>query len=223
MKEMNNKKRHRLLFIIVALFVIGIVGYFSYEGILTRLGEFIVYHEKARPSDAVIVLNTGLEYHPRLIEAADLYRKGLVKRVVINGNRKDDVLRGLEEKGFTRCCPWYEEPLRILKMLGVPRERVLYISVEDAYDTVTEASAVGKELIRHGYGRIIITTSKYHSRRAHYIWTRMYKDKFAVFTVAAKADPFDPDGWWKEGRQIRWVMAEYGAWIYYWWKKFKED
>ena len=133
------------------------------------------------------------------------------------------MLRSLEGVGFTRCCPWYEESLRILEMFGVPRERVLSISVEDAYDTVTEASAVGKKIIRHGYGSIIITTSKYHSRRAHYIWTKMYKDKFAIYTVAAKADPFDPEAWWKEGRQIRWVMAEYGAWVYYWWKKFQEN
>jgi len=31
-------------------------------------------------------------------------------------------------------------------------------------------------------------------------------------------DPYDPGSWWRNGRQIRWVMAEYGAWIYYWWK-----
>jgi hypothetical protein len=24
---------------------------------------------------------------------------------------------------------------------------------------------------------------------------------------------------WKQGRHIRWVLAEYGAWGYYWWKE----
>ena len=220
---MKHNKKTRLLFVLGILLVFGVAGYFSLGRILGGLGDFIIYRETVQPSDAVIVLNTGLEYYPRLIEAADLYREGFAKRVVINGNRKDDVLRNLEEKGFSRCCPWDEESLRILEMFGVPRERVLSISVEDAYDTVTEASAVGKKIIRHGYGSIIITTSKYHSRRAHYIWTKMYKDKFAIYTVAAKADPFDPEAWWKEGRQIRWVMAEYGAWVYYWWKKFQEN
>jgi hypothetical protein len=36
--------------------------------------------------------------------------------------------------------------------------------------------------------------------------------------VSAKTDPYDPGGWWKDGRQIRWLMTEYGAWIYYYWK-----
>ena len=223
MRRMNHNRKKRLLFVVGALLVIGIAGYFSFGKIMGGLGEYIMHHEIAQPSEAVIVLNTGLEYYPRLIEAADLFREGLAERIVINGNRKDDILRGLEKKGFTRCCPWNEESLRILAMLGVPREKVISIDVEDAYDTVTEAEAVGKEIVRQGYRRIIITTSKYHSRRAHFIWTRMLGEKLDIYTVAAKADPYDPHGWWKEGRQIRWVMAEYGAWIYYWWKEFKED
>ncbi len=191
--------------------------------ILHGLGEFIVHDEPAAPSDIVVVLNTGQEYYPRLIEAADLYRNGFAKRVLINGNRKNDALRSLEERGFNSCCPWYEDSLRILSMLGVPREKVIYVGIENAYDTMTEAAAVGRVLIGKRYEKIIITTSKYHSRRAHFIWTRMFGDQWSLYTVAAKTDPFDPRGWWREGRQIRWVMAEYGAWIFYWWKNLKED
>ncbi len=203
--------------------LIGTTIYLFGEKALCTLGEFIVHDEKVTPSDVVVVLNTGPEYFPRLIEAADIYRKGLTDQVVINGNRKSDVLRRLEEKGFKRCCPWYEDSLRILSMFGVPRKKIISLSVEDAYDTTTEAAAVGKELIRRGFKRIIITTSKYHTRRAHFIWTKMFGDKLSLYTVAAKKDPFNPRGWWKEGRQIRWVMAEYGAWIFYWWKSLKED
>ena len=36
-------------------------------------------------------------------------------------------------------------------------------------------------------------------------------------------DIYNPQGWWREGKQIRWVLAEYGAWIYYYWKVLKED
>lgn len=212
-----------MFFIFGALFLIALVLYFSMGRILHGLGEFIVHDEPAAPSDIVVVLNTGQEYYPRLIEAADLYRNGFAKRVLINGNRKNDALRSLEERGFNRCCPWYEDSLRILSMLGVPREKVIYVSIEDAYDTMTEAAAVGRVLIEKQYGKIIITTSKYHSRRAHFIWTRMFGDQWSLYTVAAKTDPYDPGGWWREGRQIRWVMAEYGAWIFYWWKNLKED
>jgi len=137
---------------------------------------------------------------------------------VINGNRKTDVIRNLENKGFQRCCPWYEDSLRILSLYGVPREKVLCVNAEDAYDTMSEAEVVGNELIQQGISRIILTTSKYHTGRARFIWAKMYKERLSITPVSAKSDPYDPKGWWKHGRQIRWVLAEYGAWVYYWWK-----
>ena len=199
------------------------IGYFFREKALCALGEWVVLDDKATPSDAVVVLNTGPEYFPRLIEAADLYRKGLTDQIIINGNRKTDVLRQLEAKGFRPSCPWNEDSIRILSMFGVPRKKIISVSIEDAYDTTTEAEAVGKVIMGRGYNRIIITTSKYHTKRAHFIWTRMFGDKLSLYMVAAKTDPYNPKGWWREGRQIRWVMAEYGAWIFYWWKSLREE
>jgi hypothetical protein len=64
-----------------------------------------------------------------------------------------------------------------------------------------------------------VTTSKSHTRRAGFIWRNLFKNRLTVRVVAAANDPYDPAGWWKQGRQIRWALAEYGAWIYYWWKK----
>jgi hypothetical protein len=46
----------------------------------------------------------------------------------------------------------------------------------------------------------------------------MYGDDLVVNMVGAQSDSYDPNLWWKDGRQIRRVLAEYGAWIYYWWK-----
>jgi len=211
----------RLLFFILIILLIAIFLYLFSGTILCGLGRFLVFDEDSVPSDAVVVLNTGVEYSPRLIEAARLFRDGFARKVVINGNRKTDVLRGLEKRGFKKCCTWYEDSLRILSLFGVSRDKVVYISAEDAYDTVTEAEAVGKELLKKGFTRIIITTSKYHTRRARYIWKKMYGGKLAICSVSAKTDPYDPRGWWRQGRQVRWVLAEYGAWVYYYWKDFK--
>ena len=173
--------------------------------------------------DAVVVLNTGLEYYPRLIEAASIFKGGWADQVVINGNRKTDVLRELEAQGFQPCCPWYADSLQILTMFGVPKNRIVWISAEDVYDTVTEAEAVGKELLDRNIRTIVVTTSKFHSRRANAIWKDMYEDDLTVYVVPAESDPYDPQSWWKDGRQIRWVLAEYGAWVYYWWKSLTQD
>ena len=158
-----------------------------------------------------------MEYYPRLVEASDLYRRGLVNKIVINGNRKTDALRRIEARGFQPCCPWYEDRMRILALFGVPRKAVIAVSAEDAYDTVSEAEMVGNAILGKGLIRIILTTSKSHTRRAHFIWTKMYGKGLTITPVSAKTDPFDTKWWWKHERQIRWVLAEYGAWVYYWW------
>jgi uncharacterized SAM-binding protein YcdF (DUF218 family) len=213
------KNFKRLLLYIFFIFAVIILLYSISGRLFHDLGEFLVQDEKPDYSDAIVVLNSGDEYYPRLIEAAELYNNGLAERIIINGNRKTDVLRDLERRGFQSCCPWYEDSLRILSLLGVPRDKVIYISIEDAYETVTEAEAVGDNILRMGYKKIILVTSKYHTRRARHIWLEMYEGRLSVCSVSAKTDPYDPGGWWKDGRQIRWLMAEYGAWIYYFWKK----
>ncbi len=206
------------LFVLVVVALVLLFWLFS-GFILTRVGRFLICNQKPFAADAVVVLSTGVEYYPRLMEAADLFRKGFARKVVINGNRKTDVLRELEKRGFEKCCPWHEETVRILEVLGVPRKDVLPINAEDAYDTVSEAKIVGRQLMERGFKRLIITTSKSHTCRAYHIWSSMFKGEMFICTVSAKTDPFDVNGWWKQGRQIRWVLAEYGAWIYYGWKE----
>jgi uncharacterized SAM-binding protein YcdF (DUF218 family) len=205
----------------VLVFVICVFFFWLFSGpIFAQLGQFLICDQKPVVSDAIVVLCTGVEYYPRLIEAAELFKKGYAGKVAINGNRTTDELRDLRKRGFEECCPWHENSVRILEMLGVPRKDILTISAENAYDTVSEAEAVGRELIREGYQNVLIATSRSHTRRAGFIWKNMFKDQLSIRTVAAGTDPYNPSGWWKQGRQIRWVLAEYGAWLYYWWKRF---
>jgi len=208
----------RSIWILTALALMAVA--FVFSGTFFKIiGDIIVIDDDAASADAAVILNTGIEYYPRLIQAAMLYRQGLAENIVINGNRKTDILRDLETQGFKTCCPWYSDSVGILTMLGVPENKIIPISVEDAYDTVSEADAVGRELVKRKLTTVIITTSKYHTRRAKFIWQKMFNQRLTIYMVSAKTDPYDPHYWWKDGRQIRWVLAEYGAWIYYWWKE----
>ena len=206
-----------------AIIVISFLFLFLFhKPVLRMIGHWIVINEEPHHSEAVVVLCSGVEYYPRLIEAAQLFNRGIVKKIIINGNRKTDEIRELEAKGYQPCCAWYEDSLRVLDVFNVPRSAIIPISMEDAYDTISEAKGVGEVVISRGIGQIILTTSKYHTRRALYIWKKLYKNKLKISMVAANKDPYDPDNWWKDGRQIRWLMAEYGAWIYLAWKNIME-
>jgi len=55
--------------------------------VLSLLGHFLVHDQEFEQADVTVVLNTGSAIYPRLIEAADLYTKGKIKKIVINGSR----------------------------------------------------------------------------------------------------------------------------------------
>jgi uncharacterized SAM-binding protein YcdF (DUF218 family) len=190
-----------------------------HEKILSGIGSLLIVKDIPTKAEAAVVLNTGVDIYPRLIEAASLYKQVKAERVVINGNRKTDILRNLESSGYEPPHKWYAREISILTHQGVAKDHIVAISAEDAYDTISEAKIVGKILINNGMANVIITTSKFHSRRARHIWSKMYKGKLKIYVAPAQNDPFNPEAWWKNGRQIRWVLSEYGAWAYYYWMK----
>ncbi len=206
----------RKIFLVVLLFGFLVV---IHGKILTGVGSLLVVQDIPPKAEAAVVLNTGVDIYPRLLEAADLYKQGRIEKVVINGNRKTDILRDLESSDYDPPCKWYAEEISVLVFKGVAKDHIIAISAEDAYDTISEAKIVGETLINNGMSNVIITTSKFHSRRARHIWSRMYRDKLQIYVAPAQNDPFNPEIWWKNERQIRWVLSEYGAWIYYYWMK----
>ncbi len=208
-------KKTKLLLAILA--ICGL--YFFPAPILTPVANLLIVDDVLERSDGIVVLNTGVEIYDRLIEAAEIYKRGLAGKVIINGNRKNERVKKLEELGYKPWCPWDEDHIRILELLGVKRQDILSISAPDAYDTVSEAEVVAATLSKLGMKRLIITTSKTHTGRAIHIWRSGYGDTFSLLSAAAKSDPFTASMWWRDGRQIRWVLQEYGAWLYYYWKK----
>ena len=206
----------RKFFFIVLLLALLVI---FHEKILTGIGTFLVAGDIPQKSDAAVVLYTGVDIYPRLMEAASLYQNGIAAKVVIDGNRKNDILRDLESSGYEPPCKWYAEEVSILIHQGVAKDHIMAISAEDAYDSITEAGIVGEILINNGMEDVIITTSKFHSRRALHIWNSIYRGRLKIHVAPAQDDPFNPGAWWKDGRQIHWVLSEYGAWIYYYWMK----
>jgi len=198
------------------LLILGAL-YWAFTPAMTTIGNFLIKNNTLSNSDAVIVLTTGVDYYPRLTEAAQIYKQGLTKKVIINGNRKSDTLRKIEAMGFNAPCHWSEKFIQMLAIMGVPRDKVIVVNGEDIFDTVSEAKVVGEYAHTHGMKDLTIVTSKFHTRRAGYIWEHVYPNRFSISVAAAKDDPFNPAAWWKSGRQIRSLLGEYGGWFYYFW------
>ncbi len=209
-------------FVIIIAILIALL-FFYRDQWLGYLGHSLIVDDPNATAEVAVVLTTGVDYVPRLLQAAQLYREKRVKRVMINGNRKTDAIRKLEAQGYVPACKWYENSLRILEMHGVPRDKVWTVSAEDVFDTVSEAQTIRGSLLKNDIDSMIITTSKFHSRRARFVWRKVMGTDQGIYSSVADDDPFDPDGWWQDGRQVKQVMAEYGGMAYYVWKRPWED
>ncbi|UCG39465.1 MAG: YdcF family protein [bacterium] len=185
----------------------------TFLGVTMAVGALVRADEPAR-ADAVVVLFHDTEIYLRMTEAARLYREGYVPKVVINGGRVHPVLKEMEAGGFSRDWRWEEEYRDYLRFLGVPLEDVIFIQVEDSFDSWGEATYLGERLRRLGMKDLIITTNKYHSRRAGYVWERLYGGVFGIRVVPVRSEPFSAWSWWREGRQFKWTLYELGSWIF---------
>ena len=215
-KIISSLWKHKIISILILiLLALGAFCIFR-KPILTSVGNYLVRTDKFTHADVAVVLNSYPL--PRLIEASRLYKGKTVDKIVINGNRKSEAKIWLEERGYKPPFPWYNTSMKILELLGVPEEDVILISAEDAYDTVTEAYYVGKELAKMDIKAIAVTTSKFHSRRAGLIWDRIHSKQFKIYVVATQEGFFEPDRWWKDGKQTRILLSEFGAFLFYYWK-----
>jgi uncharacterized SAM-binding protein YcdF (DUF218 family) len=101
----NNHQRQRLVRITVVILIAATAVYLFSASILTAIGSFIVIDEKPVRSDAVVVLNSGVEYYPRLTEAASLYNRGFAQTIVINGTARPTFCVNLKKRGMKPAAP----------------------------------------------------------------------------------------------------------------------
>lgn len=181
---------------------------------LTAVSYSLERSEAPVASDAAVVLFHDTEVYMRMTEAARLYQEGYVRKIVVNGGRVHPVLKKMKAQGLSREWKWDEEYHSVLEFLGVPLKDVIFIQVEDAFDSKGEARFLGRKLMELGFKELIITTNKYHSRRAGYIWEKLYGDDMRILVVPVRDESFSPFTWWKDARQFKWTIYETGSWLF---------
>lgn len=129
----------------------------------------------------------------RAREAAELYRRGLVSEVWIT--RPADASAELHSLGIDFIGePFYNQT--VLIKLGVPFEkiRVLDDPIVNTQDEVEEIAKVARTENLH---RVIIVTSKAHTRRTQLIWKKLVGADPAVLIHGTPFDSFDAAHWWR--------------------------
>jgi uncharacterized SAM-binding protein YcdF (DUF218 family) len=171
-----------------------------------RAGRYLVVETPLQPADAIVVL-AGPRVE-RWLEGVELYREKVAPRILLSSGRieaAESALRARDIK-FPREVDLIKDAM---VQLHVPADRIE--TFPDGVDnTAAEASVTHGIASQRGWRRLIVVTSKYHTRRSLYAFEREFRGSGVQIQVhATRFDTARPDAWWKHRADFRYVISEY--------------
>ncbi len=201
--------RLRLVWILLTLVILALGLPLALRGI----GQWLVIQDPLADADAIFVHGGHVPF--RAMEAAEIYRQGRSPEVWMAPTAPTPEEEALARLGIEAPQGWFYSR-QVLERLAVPAEAIRLMD-RRVLTTVDEIEAVADELRKQGGRRVILVTSKQHSRRVRILWNRGSGGNLEAVVRYSAADPFDPDRWWTNSEDGQNVLHELfgilNAWI----------
>lgn len=170
---------------VALIFVGGIVWGFR------QLGRWLVVQDELEPAQAIVVLSGRMPV--RALEAAEIYRQGFSARVWVT--RPVSPAGTLKQMGIYYFGEeFYNE--KVLLHLGVPSDAIRVLE-KPVVNTEEEVLQISQALRQEGAEKVIIVTSKPHTRRLKAIWKARVGKSPRLMVRYASGDEYDADHWWR--------------------------
>jgi uncharacterized SAM-binding protein YcdF (DUF218 family) len=195
--------------IAAVLIVAGVAG-LAWAGrapLLRGAADLWIVSDPLTPADVAAVLGGGLDVRP--FAAAELYHKGLVKKVLVSQVGDARAVAIGAASGHT------EANRQVLLKLGVPADAIETFGSSNK-NTKDEALALLEWAQRHDFRAVIIPTESFEARRVR--WT--FRHEFAGQPILIEVPSFAPPqytraDWWTTERGIVEFQNEILKYIYY--------
>jgi uncharacterized SAM-binding protein YcdF (DUF218 family) len=194
----NSRESGRILFkLIVLLFLVVFCAllYLARGPILRVVGESLIVDDELDKADVIMVLGDDNFYADRATRAAELFREGRAPIIVASGRRLRPgagIAELMEHDLIER---------------GVPKDKILRFA-HDADGTLEEAEELARLAKIRKWHSAIVVTSNYHTRRARYIFRRVFPQGIELRVASARDGDFDPQKWWAKRKSIKELTRE---------------
>ena len=168
------------------------------------IGEWLMVADALEPAKAVVVLSGRVPF--RAMEAASIYREGLAPEVWLTREVVRPEERALDRLGVAVVRDEFYNRA-VLEHLGVKPEAIRVLAA-GVWNTVDEMRLVAAELRLDGGDRVIIVTSKAHSRRVRATWAALVGASPKAIIRYAQEEPYDARRWWRNTRDALDVSRE---------------
>jgi uncharacterized SAM-binding protein YcdF (DUF218 family) len=174
--------------------------YFLLPLTLNFLAGLLIRQDPLQLNDIVIAMGGG-QHCLRLQHAADLYRRGFGRKLLLSGIEAFDGTAA-EEKVRQQAVN-----------LGVPAADILIVT--NSFNTRTEADKVAALMRQQGWKSALIVTEPSHTRRAHYTLQHAAPDlMFSATPVPAEwPGVWRAERWWTRHTDTRHTIREALAWL----------
>jgi hypothetical protein len=192
----------------IAIAVLSSIGWMWRHPLLEQIAVLWTVSDPTDGADAVVILGGGVEQRSKV--AADLYRKGLAKRVLIS-----DVLDSSHAivGGHSSDTTISREALR---MYGVPDDVVETFGIANQ-NTQNEAAALAEWSDSNSATSFVVPTEFLFARRVRWIFNRQFARRDARITVFSfETTDYNHTNWWKTDEGQHAFKIELLKFVYYW-------
>jgi uncharacterized SAM-binding protein YcdF (DUF218 family) len=164
-------------------------------------------------ADAIVVLGGSANYKERAREAARLLLEERAPLILLTNDNR----RGPWSSAEQRNPYFYERAREEIHKAGAP-DKSVDVLMNEVSSTYEEAELVKGYAIDNGMHSVLVVTSAYHSRRALWTFSRVFRDtgiQVGLKAVSPGSDSPPAATWWLTVRGWRLVPTEYVKMIYY--------
>jgi hypothetical protein len=194
----------RLGYVLVAFCVLA-AAWLERDAILRLAATLWIVSDPVAPSDAAVVLGGGLDVRP--FAAAELYRKGLVKRVLVSQVDEERVV----SLGIVQSHT--ELNRQVLLRLGVPADAISTFGAANS-STADEAATLSRWARDNQVTSFIIPIEVFSTRRVRFIFEREMP-KLAFRVDAVEPPQYSRTDWWRSTPGLIAFQNEVVKYIYY--------
>lgn len=166
------------------------------------VGQWLVVQDELEPAQAIVVLSGRLPERAR--QAAELYRQGFAAQVWVT--RPVSAAEELQELGISYVGEEFYNQ-KVLMALGVPSDAIRVLE-NPIVNTEEEVQGIAAELRREEAKKVIVVTSKPHTRRVQVIWKRLVGESPRLIVRYASTDAYDGARWWRHTHDALDVVRE---------------
>ena len=192
MTDLPRTRRLARAVLVFALLVAVLAG-LTLWGVL-HVGPWLMVEDPLARAGAIVVMGGHVPF--RAMEAAALYNASWAPEVWLTRAALGPEEAALASLGLNPEMGDTPVNRLVLKRLGVPPDAIKVLP-QGARNTVEELRIIADATRRSGLERVIIVTSKPHSRRVWASWHAVVGNTPQAVVRYAQSDTFDPAHWWR--------------------------